>query len=491
MEKARETKLKVLFISSEVAPFAKTGGLGDVGSSLPKAIAAHGHDVRVALPCYKFIPKKEYITDLPVRMNGTFETLILRRGRLSLPPRAPQRILPVYFVDNYKFFYREKIYGYPDEGERFNFFARAVLAMLPRLNFKPHVIHCNDWQTALIPLFLKTFFAEDPFYQNIATVFTIHNLQYQGLFPPEILPQLGLGPDFFHLEKLEFYGQVNFLKAGLLYADVINTVSKKYTLEVQTPAYGEGLDGVLRKRAADLYGIINGIDEEEWDPQKDPYLKVNYGKGSLGKKRENKRALQQELGLPQKDHFLIGVVSRLVSQKGLDLLAQIINQMMALELQLVLLGTGEDYYQELFSELKLRYPEKIAVKIGFDSPLAHRIYAGCDLFLMPSRFEPCGLGQLISFRYGTIPLARATGGLADTICDFQIDPARANGFLFQAYEAQALWETLLKAFCVYRKKPQAWHRLMVNAMKAKYTWENSAQEYLKLYDLALAKHRFL
>ncbi len=476
--------LKILFAASEVAPFAKTGGLGDVAGSLPKALARLGHDVRIVLPKYKQINEGDYLTDYPVEMDHHLETGIIRQTIL----KGRNCEIPVYLIDNYKYFYRDGIYGFADEAERYNFFSKALLGMLPRIDFQPHLIHCNDWQCGLIPLLLEIKYTEDPFYQRIATLFTIHNLQYQGLFPKHALRLIGLGDEFFTPERLEFYGEINFMKAGLLYADLINTVSKKYALEIQTPEYGERLDGLLRKRAQDLYGVLNGIDYEEFNPETDPHISKNYNIETIDLKRENKYALQKEMGLPAGNTPLIGIVTRLVDQKGLDLIADIFDEMMALGIQFVLLGSGADYYQKLFAEFKMKHPQQAAINLGFNPILAKKIYAGADMFLMPSRFEPCGLAQLISLRYGTIPIVRATGGLADTIQDYDEKKGAGNGFSFKPYEPKALLEAIKRALAIYRERPEQWRRLMVNAMKADYSWERSAQEYTQLYEKAIHKH---
>lgn len=482
-------RLNVLFLSSEVAPLAKTGGLADVAGSLPQALAARGLDVRVAMPRYRFIRRADYLVDLPVEMDGSYETAIVRKTTLPSVRQGDQPPVPVYLVDNYKYFYRDALYGYPDEGARFNFFCKAVLQMLPRLNFRPDVIHCNDWQTALVPVFLRLKLADDPYYRGIATLLTIHNLQYQGHFPREMMRTLSLGEEHFNPEELEFWGKVNFLKGGLVYADLLNTVSKKYAVEIQTPEMGEGLDGLLRRRATDLFGILNGLDYDQFNPATDPAIYVNYDLESLDRKQENKFALQREMGLPVKAVPLLGIISRLVAQKGLDLLAEVAEKLMGEELQLVLLGSGEDRYQRFFSELQLAHRSKVAVRIGFDPVLAQRIYAASDLFLMPSRFEPCGLGQLISMRYGTIPLVRATGGLEDTVVDYAVRPEQATGFTFGPYEADALWQTIQRALRLWRQDPRAWRRLQVNAMRADFSWERSAAEYVNLYRLAIKKRR--
>ncbi|HHW41148.1 MAG TPA: glycogen synthase GlgA [Syntrophomonadaceae bacterium] len=479
-----DERLKILFASSEVSPYAKTGGLADVAGSLPKALAAMGIDVRVVLPKYKQINVGNYLTDFPVEIDHHLETGIIRETKLT----GKGYEVPVYFIDNYKYFYRDGIYGFDDEAERYNFFCKAVLGMLPRIDFQPHVIHCNDWQCGIIPLSLKTKYADNIFYQKISTVFTIHNLQYQGIFPRNTLRLIGLGDEYFTPERLEFYGDVNFMKAGLLYADIINTVSNKYALEIQTPEFGERLDGLLRKRAQDLYGIVNGIDYEEFDPANDQVIYQKYSIETIDLKKKNKSGLQKEMGLPIEDKPLIAVISRLVDQKGLDLISGIFEQMMGFGVQFVLLGTGSDYYQKLFLELKVKYPKQTAIYLGFNPDLAKKIYAGADMFLMPSRFEPCGLGQLVSLRYGTIPIVRAVGGLADTIQDYDEKTGKGNGFSFGSYDKTALLETIKRALRIYSEHPDRWRRMMVNAMKRDFSWGRSAEEYAQLYEKAIHKN---
>lgn len=475
--------LKILFASSEVAPFAKTGGLADVSGSLPKALAAMNHDVRIVLPKYKQINEGEYLTDFPVEMNHHLETAIIRRTTL----KGKKSNVQVYFIDNYKYFYRDGLYGFDDEAERFNFFCKAVLSMLLKIDFQPDVIHCNDWQCGLIPLSLKTKYADNAFFQKIGTVFTIHNLQYQGIFPKDVLKLIGLGDEYFTPEQLEFYGKVSFLKAGLLYADIINTVSKKYALEIQTPEFGEGLDGLLRKRAQDLYGIINGVDYEEFDPANDPVIYQNYNIETIDLKKKNKSGLQKEMGLPVENRPLIAIISRLVDQKGLDLISEAFEEILGLGVQFILLGTGADYYQKLFLSLKVKHPDQTAVYLGFNHELAKKIYAGADMFLMPSRFEPCGLGQLISLRYGTIPIVRAVGGLADTIQNYDEGTGRGNGFVFENYDKHALLEAIKRAVKIFTEQPNRWRQIMVNAMKCDFSWNKSAEEYTNLYEKAIQK----
>ncbi|MGI6554210.1 MAG: glycogen synthase GlgA [Bacillota bacterium] len=485
-----QERLKILLVSSEVDPFAKTGGLADVAGSLPKALARLGHDIRIIMPRYKQIKNTEYLNDMPVEMDGHLETAIVRQAMLPVKGGEADLKIPVYFIDNYKFFYREGLYGHIDDGARFNFFTKAVLSALPKLDFKPDVIHCNDWQTAMLPLFLKVKYEDEPFYKNTATVFTIHNLQYQGRFPKDVLITLNLPEKkFFTPDQLEYWGQVNYMKAGILYSDLINTVSDKYSLEIQTSEFGEGLDGLLRKRAQDLYGILNGIDYNNFNPETDERIYKNFSLATIKDKKENKYALQEELGLPKKDVPMISLISRLASQKGLDLLANVINDLLETNVQFVLLGSGEDRYQHFFSELKIRYRNKAAIHIGFDSDLAQRIYAASDIFLMPSRFEPCGLGQMISMRYGTIPVVHATGGLEDTVIDYHQDNERGNGFSFTHYSAVELWKTIQRAVGLYTDYPDQWRQLVTNAMRADFSWKKSAEKYVSYYRRALTKRR--
>ncbi|MCL6612861.1 MAG: glycogen synthase GlgA, partial [Peptococcaceae bacterium] len=482
--------LKILLVSSEVVPFAKTGGLADVAGSLPKALAVvgsdnRGNDVRVAMPHYRQIEGGSYRMDFPVPFMGRFETAIIRESSIESYYHGERKTIPVYMIDNHHYFYRDGMYMYDDEAERFAFFCRAVLEMLPRLDWQPDVIHCNDWQTGPIPLFLKTHYLRDSFFNRIATVFTIHNLQYQGNFPKEVLRVLGLGDEFFHPERLEFYGTVSFMKAGILYADVISTVSRTYAAEIQRPELGERMDGLLRKRAGDLYGIVNGINYHEFNPRTDPRIHRNYDQYSILNKKENKFALQREMGLPVRDVPLIGVVSRLVDQKGLDLIAGSVDEMMTEDLQLAVLGSGDRYYEHMFENMRRRHSGKIGLYIGFNAILAQRIYAGADMFLMPSRFEPCGLGQLISLRYGTIPIVRLTGGLADTVNDYNPVTGSGNGFGFSEYSGKALLDAVRRALQLYREQPEQWHRLVKNAMEQDFSWARSGVEYLQLYQEAI------
>ncbi len=487
-----DRKLKILLVSPEVAPLAKVGGLADVAGSLPKALATLGEgelapDIRGVLPKYRQITGGRYLTDFPVSIGGTVQTAIIRATSLPAKYQNYQAQVPVYLVDNHHFFDREGIYAHPDDALRFSFFCQAVLKMLPQLDFKPDLIHCNDWQSALIPYYLHELAEENDFYAHIATVLTIHNLQYQGVFPPEVLAELGIPAELFTPEGFEFYGRFNFLKVGLVYSDLINTVSRTYAREILTPEYGAGLDGLLRRRQEDLTGIVNGINYHEFNPETDPRIVQNYSAQTPELKKRNKPALQHEVGLPLRELPVFGLVSRLVSQKGLDLLPPIIDRLLAEEVQLIFLGEGDPYYETMLKDFARQYPDKVSTTIAFNPILAQRIYAGADLFLMPSAFEPCGLGQLISLRYGTIPIVRATGGLADTIRDYTQNPTYGNGFVFTEYTPEALWDAIKRALRVYRDRPGEWAELVRQAMLQDFSWAKSSAAYLELYQRALAK----
>ena len=396
-----EAPLKVLFLAAEVVPFAKTGGLADVAGALPKVLKEWDHDIRVAMPRYGFINREQFnlheiLKEVPVPMNGRMETAAIWEGRIG------ERV-PVYFVENGKYYDREGIYMYHDDADRFIFFCRAVMEMLKPLDWVPDVIHCNDWHTAIIPNWLKTIYKDDPFYQRIVTVYTIHNLAYQGVFGRRVLEIAGIDKYQFSAPPgLSDQNQINLMGRGLFYADIISTVSDTYAQEILTPEYGQGFDWLLRERRDRVYGILNGIDYEVNNPATDPHIYQNYDRYNFEAKLQNKLALQREAGLAEEAHTpLIGMISRLADQKGFDLLVHIFDQMMHnLNFQLILLGTGSEYYHNLFEELKQRYPQRTAVYLTFNTPLAQKIYAGSDMFLMPSQFEPCGLGQLLAFRYG-------------------------------------------------------------------------------------------
>lgn len=484
-----DRNLKILVVASEVVPFAKTGGLADVAGSLPKALTAMGNDARIVLPRYRGITDFTTVTDFPVRMGDRTETCIVRESHIEAKlPDGGTKQVPVYFIDNYHYFDREGLYCHYDEAERFAFFSIATLEMLKKINWQPDVIHCNDWQSGPIPFLLREKYVHDPFYSRMATLFTVHNLLYQGNYPRDILKFFEVGNEYFHPDKLEFYGQVSFMKAGLNYADVINTVSKRYAQEIQTDEYGEGFQGLLRKRSQDLHGIVNGINYHEFNPKTDPRIFRTYNSYSVDEKYENKYDLQKQMDLPVKDVPLIGLISRLVDQKGLDLILEVFDEFIEEDLQFVVLGTGDKYYEEMIAGMRERFPDKIGVYLGYNGLLAQRIYSGSDMFLMPSKFEPCGLGQLISLRYGTIPIVRATGGLADTIVDYDEATGYGNGFSFEPYNARVMLHTIRRALKVYNEQPQKWRKLVITALEQDFSWNRSGAEYLELFDLAISKH---
>lgn len=464
-------KLKVLFVSSEVVPFSKTGGLADVAGSLPVALHKAGIDIRVATPRYKSVN----VFGNKTRLNGR---------------------VPVYFIENDAYFTRDNLYGdekgdYPDNLNRFVFFSRRILELLKEINFKPDIIHCNDWQTALVPVYLKETFRKDLFYSGIKTIMTIHNIAYQGLFPKSEFHKTGLSWDYFTMHRLEFYDMVNVLKGGLVFADLITTVSLAYAKDIQTPEFGYGLNGLLFERKNSLFGITNGIDYNEWNPAKDKELKYHFSSSNLDGKYKNKLTLQKKAGLMQRaDIPLIGIVSRLADQKGLDLISQIIRPLLDTDAQFILLGTGEKRYHRLFEGIKRRFPGKASINLGFDALLAKEIYAGADMFLMPSRYEPCGLGQIISLRYGTIPIVRNTGGLADTISDYDSKPTRGTGFVFDRYDADELFNAIKRAMDIYRQSA-LWKKLVTSAMKCDLSWDSSAKKYVELYKVMLKKSEIL
>ncbi|MGQ9557072.1 MAG: glycogen synthase GlgA [Desulfurispora sp.] len=485
-----ERPLKILLVSSEVAPFAKTGGLADVAGSLPKALATvpegvPGHDVRVVMPLYRGVGQHPYLLDFPVSLPGRTATAIVRQGEISAHYQQRSSKIPVYLINNYHYFHRQGMYMFPDEAERFIFFCRAVLEMLPLLDWQPDLIHCNDWHTGPIPFLLQARYRQNAFYRPIATLFSIHNLKYQGIFPREVLRLLEVGEEYFQPDGIEFYGQINFMKMGLVYADIINTVSRTYAREIQTPELGEGLDGLLRQRSAHLYGIVNGINYHEFDPHQDRRIFKNYQPDNLAARKENKFGLQQEMGLPVQDVPVMGLVSRLVDQKGLDLLLEIVDDLLQQEVQLCILGMGDPYYEQAFREVRKRHPQKVGLHLGFNSVLAQRIYAGADIFLMPSRFEPCGLGQLIAMRYGAVPVVRSTGGLADTVADYNTILDTGTGFVFQEYSGRAFYQAIGRALQLYHGQPLAWQRLVRRCMEKDFSWARSGMEYLQLYYQAL------
>lgn len=468
--------LKILLVSSEVAPYAKSGGLGDVAGSLPKALKNLGVDVRVVVPKYKSI-KNEYFSD--VTYLGSFLTSLSWRTQ-EAKILLKETEFPIYFIENDFYFGRDGLYGYGDDNERFAFFCKSAIDMLALIDFYPDVVHCNDWQTGPISLFLKEIYRKLVYYSKIKTLFTIHNLQYQGNFGSETMGILGVSNNC--SPNIEFYGNISYMKAGLMYADKISTVSKKYADEIQTDEYGYGMNGVLSDKKEKLCGIINGIDYIINDPATDTRIAKNFDVNSIYLKKENKRALQEQLGLEQRDVPIISIISRLADQKGLDLVAQIFEQLMREDIQFIVLGTGESRYEYMFKNFASRYPGRISANILFDDTLAQRIYASSDMFLMPSLFEPCGLGQMFSLRYGTIPIVRKTGGLADTITHYDVETKQGNGFVFEDYNGGGLLWAIQEALSVYHRGEEEWNQVVKNALNCNYSWDNSAREYVKLYE---------
>ena len=480
--------MKILLVSSEAIPFAKTGGLADVSGALPKALARLGQDVTLILPKYRQVDEKHFP---------------LEKTSLELKVPVGQRLEPaeVYAVEmepNYRvllirkdsYYDREHLYGspsgdYEDNAERFIFFCRAVLEAARTI--MPDLIHCHDWQSALVPVYLKTLYQTDARFARASSVFTIHNIGYQGLFWHYDLPLTNLGWELFTPKALEFYGKLNFLKGGIVFADAVTTVSRKYMEEIQSPEFGAGLEGVLQDRRRDLHGILNGVDYDDWSPASDPFIRAKYEPQRLSGKKACKKDLQKEFGLPVDESIpVIGIISRLAEQKGFDLITSAMDDLMRGGVQLIILGTGDEKYHLLLDSLAKKYPHQIGLKIAFDNALAHKIEAGADMFLMPSRYEPCGLNQIYSLKYGTVPIVRAVGGLDDTIEDHHSGNQRGNGFKFKDYSPSALLDAVQRALRVYRD-PHAWEKLMIQGMAADFSWGRSAQTYLQVYQALVRK----
>jgi len=475
--------MRIVLAASEVAPFAKTGGLADVAGSLPAALARLGHEVSVFCPYYLQVEESGAMIRevarlfVPVR-GGQKEARILEA-------RLPGAEVTVFFVARREFFGREGIYGpggyeYLDNLERYAFFCRAVCRASRELELAPDVFHLNDWQTALCAAYLRHTYGGDPVLSRAASVFTIHNLGYQGVYPPWKMPDTGLAREHFNWKELEFYGQINLLKGGLVYADVLSTVSKRYAREIQTHEGGYGLDGVLRERSGRLFGIVNGLDDSVWDPARDPLLPARYSVGRMAGKRRCRGELQKQMGLrPGSRRPILGLVSRLVEQKGIDILLGAMPAIGELPVDLVVLGSGEHRYENALADLADRRPGRIGVRLGYDEKLAHLVEAGSDVYLMPSRYEPCGLNQMISLRYGTIPVVRETGGLADTVVD------GIDGFSFADYNPEGLIVAVRRAVSAM-SRPVGWRRMVARAMRRDWSWDRSAGEYVRLYELARA-----
>ena len=477
--------MHIAFAASECVPFSKTGGLADVVGALPRALASLGHQVSVYVPRYrqtKLTDPQTVVRSITIPFDDKYRFCSVVTAGSSAGVRF-------YFVDYPPYFDREALYGspagdYPDNAERFALFSRAVLEASKVLGV-PHVFHCHDWQSALVPVMLRTLYTEDPAFREVATVFTIHNMGYQGLFPPDTLPLLTLPWDLFTISKMEFFGQVNFLKGALVLSDFVTTVSKKYSQEIQTTEYGFGLEGVLRNRAATVSGILNGVDYAEWSPETDKFIVAKYSPQDLSGKLQCKKDLLNVFGITNADAKVpvIGIVSRFAAQKGFDLIAQIMDRLAREEMIMVVLGSGDKLFEDMFQRLNKQFPNKIAVKVAYDNAIAHKIEAGADMFLMPSRYEPCGLNQIYSLKYGTVPVVRATGGLDDTIEPWDARTGKGTGFKFSDYTGEVLLATIKQALLAYRD-PSSWQTLMRNGMNRDFSWGASARDYGKIYERA-------
>lgn len=474
--------MRVVIIASEAVPFAKTGGLADVAGALPKELYDLGIEPILMIPYYRKVINGRYdikrLRRVKVNMGVTSKTGSVLSGSYNGSK------IKTYFIGYDAYFNRPGLYqkdgiDYDDNVERFTFFCRSAVEAIKELDLQPDIIHCNDWQTGLIPKYLKTLFADD--FPDTKTVFTIHNLAFQGNFDKKYFPITGLDWDQFSLEDMEFFGQFSFIKAGIINADIVTTVSETYAEEIQTPEFGHGMDGILRERKKELYGILNGIDYSTWNPSTDECIPANYSADELSGKQECKRRLLEENGLPDDDKPLVGMVTRIADQKGFDIIVEGVDRILGMNCRYIMLGEGEIKYHRLFKEIADRHPKKFVVHLEFDEKMAHRIYAGSDIFLMPSRYEPCGLGQMISLAYGTVPVVRETGGMADTIDDVKEYPQNGVGFTFKRYTSRAMVEALRSGVEAYKDKI-TWNQIVVRGMRREYSWLSSAQKYLSIYN---------
>lgn len=485
--------MKIAFLASEVVPFAKTGGLADVSGALPKELAYLGNDVKVFMPKYYSVDENKFnlqrlknIGEMRINIVGKLLPVLVFRGFL------PDTEVEIYFLDYPPFFNRDQIYtNDPDEADRFILFSKGVIELIQLLNWKPDIIHCNDWQTGLIPLLLKDNYRSNKTFEKTASVLTIHNIGYQGIFNIETLDKAEIKPIYFENHgEVEKDGQVNFLKAGISFADIINTVSENYAKELLTPEYGHGLDDVLNNRTKDFFGILNGVDYNIWNPETDKYLSHNYSLNNLTGKDENKKLLLKKFNLPIKPNVpLIGIISRFAVQKGFDIILSSMEYLLSLNAQWVVLGTGETEYEEEFSKLAKDHPDKLSLFVGYNNELSHLIEAGADMFLMPSHYEPCGLNQIYSLKYGTVPIVRNTGGLADTVQDWDYSVSKGEesgtGYSFNDYNGYSLTDAVERAIRDFNNKP-TWKKIQSNGMNKDYSWKKSAKKYVELYKKGLA-----
>ncbi len=490
-------QLRICYVSSEVVPFAKTGGLADVAGALPVAIKDLEQDIRLMMANYKSINERKFVLREVIRLKEVNVTLgsetKIADGKTAFLPESK---VHVYFLHIPDYFDRKDLYtdsatgkDFEDNAERFAYFSKSVLETLKLLYWQPDIIHCNDWQTALIPFYLKTHYKDDEFFTNTRTVLTIHNVAYQGSFPMEKAEKIGIAEEYIQPGKeFEFYGKLNLLKGGIHFADVLNTVSENYAREIMSdPEYGAGFEDILKSREEDMYGILNGVDYTAWNPDSDALIPQNYSAESLEEKEKNKEALCKQNQLEyRKETPVVGVISRLADQKGFDLIAEASDELLKMDLQLVVLGTGDPKYHTLMEKLAKKHRGKLAVNLRFDNKMAHLIEAGADMFLMPSRYEPCGLNQMYSLKYGTVPIVRETGGLADTIENYDPKTGNGNGFTFKKYSAGEMLDAVKRAVRTFTDK-KAWEKIRKTGMAADYSWDQSAKKYMELYEKASEK----
>lgn len=476
--------MNVLYVTAEATPFVKTGGLADVAGSLPISIKNLGHDIRVVLPLHSTI-KSEY-KDKMKKIHEYYVDLNWRRQYVGVMELKLNGVV-FYFLDNEYYFKRNHLYGEFDDGERYAYFSKAATILPKEIKFKPDVIHSNDWHSALVNLFIHEFKKGDKYYSDIKKIFTIHNLKYQGVFSPYLLGAImGVSEDYFSEDSIKFYKNINYMKAGIVYSDIVTTVSKSYADEIKHEFFGEGLEGTLSYHNEKLSGIVNGIDYNIFNPKKDIKIEYNYDSMTINDKYKNKRYLQKMYDLPQdKEIPVLSIVSRLVDMKGLDLIAHILDELLQEDIQLIVLGTGDKKYEDLFKQFQFKYPSKLSANIYFSESEAHKIYAGSDIFLMPSMIEPCGLSQLMALRYGTIPVVREVGGLKDTVIPFNKYTNEGNGFSFRNYNAHELLFKIKDALYIYGKDKKTWKNIMLQAMNSDNSWQNSSKEYIKLYKKSL------
>ena len=492
-ETGKKKKLTVVFAASEATPYAKTGGLADVSGALPEALAKLGMEVHLFIPLYAVVDRKSagIGEKKPVRITVPISTRF-PEGDVHTVRRGEGFF--VHFVENESYYARESLYNtpsgdYPDNCERFVFFCRAVIEGIKALGIRPDIIHANDWQTSLLPVYLKTVYKDDPLFARLASAVTIHNISFQGLFPRQDWHLTGLPWNIFASGRMEFYDKINFLKGGIHFADAVTTVSESYASEIKTPEFGWGLDGVLRERSASLHGVLNGIDTQVWNPGSDSLIPANYTAKNLAGKAVCKSGVLEELGLPQGGEPLLGLVSRLTGQKGMSLLAETLDGLLDNNVKLAMLGAGSPDHENYFRALAARRPDRVAAVIGYDERLAHRIEAGSDIFLMPSIYEPCGLNQMYSLRYGTPPVVRATGGLNDTVTEYSPATGEGNGFKFAEPTPHAFFWKTAEALAIFRNRPREWGKIVQNGMREDFSWDRSAKSYARIYRSALSARR--